>query len=82
MEMYIKKMTEIVKKHCKDNHKSVYFSDARLHSCEIVNGNIYATFYVGIVYTEMYLYKVIYYQDLDKFRVLCYRLDELFDVDD
>ena len=42
METYIKKMTEIVEKHCKDNHKSVYFTEARLKSCAMVNGDIYA----------------------------------------
>lgn len=81
METYVKKMTEIVEKHCKDNHKSVYFTDARLQSCEIVNGDIYATFNVGFTHTEMYLYKVIYYTDFDNFRVFCYKLDEAFDVD-
>lgn len=82
MEAYIKKMAEIVEKHCKDNHKSIYFTDARLQSCTMVNCDIYATFTVGIIYDEMYLYKVIYYQDLDNFRVFCYKLDEMFDVED
>ena len=82
METYIKKMTEIVEKHYKDIHKSDCFNKARLQSCATVNGNIYATFNVGYTYTEMYLYKVIYNTDFYKFRVLCYKLDELFDVDD
>ena len=82
METYIWEMTEIVEKHYKDNHKSDCFNKARLQSCATVNGDIYATFNVGSTYTEMYLYKVIYYTDLYNFRVFCYKLDEMFDVDD
>ena len=82
METYIKKMTEIIKKHYKDNHKYIFLGDAELKYCTMVNGDIHAIFYVGNIYTEMYLYKVIYYQDIDKFRVLYYKLEELFDVDE
>ena len=79
METYIKKMTEIVKKHYVANHESAYPNDVRLQSWANVNYGIYAIFHVGIG-TEICLYEVIYLLDFDEFRVFCYKFNERFDV--
>lgn len=80
METYIKKMTEIVKKHYVANHESAYPNDIRLQSWEEVNYAVYAIFRVGIG-PEMCLYEVIHSLDFDEFRVFCYKFSERFDVD-
>ena len=74
METYIKKMTEIVKKHYESTHTPVYPNDVRLNSFQFVNGDVHATFHVGVVDMEMCLYEVVYFLNFDEFRVFCLNL--------
>lgn len=82
MEAYIRKMVEIVKKHYEANHTSVHSNDVRLQSFNFVNGDVYATFHVGVVAMDLCMYEVIYFLEYDEFRVFCYKLAEHFDAHD
>lgn len=81
METYIKKMTEIVKKHYEANNKSIFPADVRLQYLSRVGCDTHAIFTTGVIYSRMCLYEVVYYQDFDKFRVFCYKFSERFGVD-
>lgn len=81
MEAYIKKMREIVTNHYEHSHCAVWPNYVMLDSFQFVNGDVHATFHVGVTSAEMCLYEVIYFQNYNEFRVFCYKYTEQFDVD-
>lgn len=74
------KMKALIKKDL-ESRKSKK-SNINLASCTTVNSNIQAYFNVGCFATELWLYKVIYFAQFNKFLLFVYRLKDDYAVDE
>lgn len=79
MKDYLNTMEALVREDCKTRTFD-FGANMSLHSCTTVNGNIEAVFLVSSKTINLLLYKVIYFQESNEYRVFVFKLVETFDI--
>lgn len=79
MKDYLHTMEALVREDCK-TRTLIFHAKINLHSCAKVNGNIEAVFLVNSKTIDLLLYKVIYFQESNEYRVFVFKLLETFDI--